>query len=275
MTGIVKLEIDCRDKSGILLAPTGLDTPHERCLGLQVKGGVAQSVIETQTGQSLQQITPQAEKLVLTYSYQNDDSAQPYPDAIFRFHDSRFTRAADALCEEANTIAPELTGTDRIQAIACATAERFTYGHPPERFYEGHDEVPALGCGVTEGSCVDINTYFIAALRATGFEAGYVTGYFFPEEKAGLCNDMHCWVISRHNGICLEWDIAHHLKIGRKDIEPGLNPKPGCRHAVAHSMGLDIPAHGIHDMKLIAEPIWLLPEGQLAPSLPLISRLSK
>jgi hypothetical protein len=119
------------------------------------------------------------------------------------------------------------------------------------------DEVPFLSCGLTEGSCIDINGYLIAALRAAGFEAGYVTGYFFPVEKRDRCDDMHCWVVSRHQGVVLEWDIAHHLKRGTIKIRPGLNPKPGLRFAVAHSMGLDFPELGVWEMKLLAEPVWV------------------
>ncbi|WP_346909390.1 transglutaminase-like domain-containing protein [uncultured Roseibium sp.] len=129
-------------------------------------------------------------------------------------------------------------------AIVNDVAEKFVYGHPEVRFNDGLEEIPYLSCGVTEGSCVDINTYLIACLRAAGFEAGYMTGYFFPEEKNGCCDDMHCWVVTRHNGVVLEWDIAHHLKMGTREICCGLNPKPGSRVAMAHSMGLDFPQPG-------------------------------
>lgn len=118
-------------------------------------------------------------------------------------------------------------------------------------------EIPALGCGTAEGSCVDINTYFIASLRAAGFDAGYVGGCFFPAEKGGRCDDMHCWVVTRDQGEVLEWDIAHHLKLGRRDIVPGLNPKPGYRVALSHSMGLTVPDLGVACLKLLTEPVWV------------------
>jgi hypothetical protein len=148
-------------------------------------------------------------------------------------------------------------------AIVNDVAAKFTYGHPATKFYDGHDEIPSLGCGVTEGSCVDINAYLIASLRAAGFEAGYMTGYFFPEEKQGRCNDMHCWVITRHDDSVLEWDIAHHLKLGTRQIGSGLNPKPGSRVALAHSMGLDFPSAGVSTLKLLAEPVWIGENGRI------------
>ena len=46
------------------------------------------------------------------------------------------------------------------------------------------------------------------------------------------------------------------MKIGTKDISPGLNPKLGRRVAIAHSMGLNFPSVGIKDIKLFAAPMW-------------------
>ncbi|MEO0915096.1 MAG: hypothetical protein AAFY59_19275, partial [Pseudomonadota bacterium] len=39
-----------------------------------------------------------------------------------------------------------------------------------------------------------------------------------------------------------------------------LNPKPGFRAAIAHSMGLDFPELGLTEQKLLGEPVWV-PEG--------------
>ncbi|MFQ6548060.1 hypothetical protein AADZ90_008875 [Aestuariibius sp. 2305UL40-4] len=61
--------------------------------------------------------------------------------------------------------------------------------------------------------------------------------------------------MTRQDGEVLEWDIAHHLKMGTRDIAAGLNPKPGRRAPVAHSMGLTIPAAGLRDIKLISQPL--------------------
>ena len=142
-------------------------------------------------------------------------------------------------------------------------AEKFTYGHPEERFNDGLDHVPVLGCDIqTPGSCVDINTYFIAALRAAGIEAGYALGYFFPAEKGDHCEDNHCWVVTRTDGVVQDWDIAHHLKMGTRDIHPATNPKPGFRAGVGHSMGLDFPEQNLTEVKVIGEPVWV-EDGQM------------
>ncbi len=198
-------------------------------------------------------MAPVGPEVAVTFRF--DAPAGPYPDAMFVPNPSRFTRFADDLVAEIKPVAGHLTGTGRARAVACHVAERFTYGHTEHRFNDGFDVVPALGCGTTEGSCVDINTYFIAALRAAGIEAGYVTGFFFPDEKAGTCEDGHCWVVTRIDGETHEWDIAHHLKLGTRDIRPGLNPKPGRRFACFHSMGLDFPDLDIEGLKALIEPV--------------------
>ena len=208
-------------------------------------------------------VTPEPGAAVaLTYRFA--DHAGHYPEALFRPRTNRFTRAADALVHDARRVAEDApNGHAAIAAIVNDVAEKFSYGHPDIRFNDGLEEIPHLGCGLTEGSCVDINTYLIASLRAAGFEAGYVYGYFFPAEKAGTCEDGHCWVVTRHEGAVLEWDIAHHLKLGTRDICCGLNPKPGTRVAVAHSMGFDFPEIGISGMKLLGEPIRVGPAGEI------------
>jgi hypothetical protein len=238
-----------------VLAPGGLTTPEATCTDLTVEGGTAEAVAEATTGQTALAVLPVSGTITLTWRF--DETPGAYPEGVFAAHPSRHTRAADALLAEVAAIAPDLTGLPRATAIARATAERFTYGHPAARFTDGLDAVPALGCGLTEGSCVDINTYFLAALRAAEIEAGYVTGFFFPEEKHGTCVDGHCWVLTRIGGAIHAWDIAHHLKMGTRDVRPALNPKPGFRAACAFGMGLAFPALGLPDVKALTQPVIL------------------
>lgn len=253
----VQYQCDVPTGASFIVAPSGLVTPHGGTAGVDVVGGVARPLTEASTGQTALLIEPDAPEITITWTF-DDALAGPYPDEMFVRRDSRFTRFADDLVAEAHEAGGNLTGLARARAIACATAERFTYGHPDALFNDGLDAVPALGCGLVEGSCVDINTYFIAALRAAGLEAGYVTGFFFPAEKGDHCTDGHCWVVTRVDGATQEWDIAHHLKMGTRDIHPGLNPKPGQRAACFHSMGLNFPDIGVVDAKALIEPIAVL-----------------
>lgn len=249
-----------------LLAPVGIPTPYQTPVSFSVSGGAFTLTGETTSGQMAASIEPAGSGPV-TLTHRFAEIAGHYPESLFRPRANRFTRAVGDLVRDARRIAEEASnGHAAIVAIVNDTAEKFTYGHPATRFYDGREEIPHLGCGLTEGSCVDINTYLIAALRSAGFEAGYVTGYFFPAEKNGCCDDMHCWVVTRHEGAVLEWDIAHHLKMGTRAICCGLNPKPGSRVAVAHSMGLDFPDAGLSGLKLIGEPVWLDRDGGVKPA---------
>lgn len=238
---------------GELLVPKGMATPHLGVDGFDVDGGNKREVTEQATGQVACLIKPAGDgPITLTYHFGAERTAA-YPDEMFQPIDSRFTRAADDLVQSAQ-------GFDDVSAIIAHIAGMFDYSHPDVRFYDNTDHVPHL-CSTTVGSCVDINLYLIAMLRSAGFEAGYMTGYFFPSEKRGSCDDMHCWVVTRHGKAVQDWDIAHHLKMGTKDICPGLNPKPGHRVPLAHSMGLSFPDLGLSELKLLSEPVWLTDNG--------------
>lgn len=252
----VTITVPARTGGGTLLIPAGLSTPHALCAPVSITGGAVQDLAESSCNQTARAVRAGDAPIEVCYDYTDGNS--PYPDAMFEQRPSRFTRAADALIEDARGFAND---KDPARAIANHVEGLFSYGHPDTKFYDDHDELPQL-CSLTVGSCVDINAYFIASLRAAGVEAGYVTGYFFPAEKIdakghGWCNDMHCWVVTRDAHGIREWDIAHHMKMGVSDIAPALNPKPGQRFAVAHSMGLSFPALGLSDIKLISEPVWL------------------
>jgi hypothetical protein len=242
---------------GQVFAPAGLSSPASVCTGCEVTGGRVERLTETTSGQELLLVTPEAPEVAFRYVYSGQPGA--YPEAIFHPAASRFTRAAPALVAEARALAGEGDGLDRAIRIARGVAERFDYGHPEQKFTDGFDRVPHLACGLTEGSCVDIHTYFLAALRAAGIEAGYVVGYFFPE--VGECTSGHCWAVTRIDGQVQEWDISHFLQIGRRDVFPAMNPKGGFRVPVGHSTALCHPGIGFADLKLLVEPM-VMRDGQ-------------
>lgn len=243
------------------VVPMGMETPHCTPLSFAAEGATLRVVGAPGLDQRVALGRAEEPLVTLRYSYAATGTA--YPEALFRDRDSRFTRSAAALATEAQGIAEAAGGgRDGMLALVHHVTRLFDYGHVEERFYDGTDEMPQL-CGLTKGSCVDINAYLIAALRAAGYEAGYMTGYFIPEEKRDRCNDMHCWVVTRCDGQVEEWDIAHHLKMGRSEVVPGLNPKPGVRVPLAHSMGWTLPAVGVVDHKLMSQPQWLRPDGVL------------
>lgn len=246
----------------LILAPAGTVTPHEAIAGLRVKGGqVVSTLTEADLGLGAVLIEPKGKAVTLWYDMADQPVQCAYPEAMFAPRDTPHTRAATDLAQASREIAKAAGGGRAgVEALVADTESRFDYGHPDARFTDGQDAVPYLSCGLTPGSCVDINTYLVASLRAAGYEAGYVYGYFFPEERGGMTDDGHCWVITRHAGEILEWDIAHHIKAGLGPTRPALNPRPGARVAVTHSMGHRyVTPGGPVDLKILGEPVRLSP----------------
>lgn len=252
-----------------ILAPTGITTPHQAITRLEVSGGRIHSIAtEADLGLALALIEPEAgaEAIRLQYTIAPTPAGAGYPEAAFRPRATRYTTAAEDLAQASRDIAATAGGgLAGIEALVAEAEARFTYDHPEQRFNDGMDMVPYLSCGLTPGSCVDINTYLVASLRAAGYEAAYLYGYFFPRERGGITHDGHCWVATRLGGEILEWDIAHHLKAGLGATRPGLNPRPGDRVALTHSMGHRYAlAGGELAVKLLGQPMQLSPEGDVA-----------
>ncbi|MEX0310573.1 MAG: transglutaminase domain-containing protein [Tateyamaria sp.] len=242
------------DRATRLLAPVGLSTTAATCVGVEVTGADTRRITEPTLAQDALILQPTADHVVLRYGF--DTRPTPEPDRMFAAHDSRFVRADPALATEARTI----VANGGVEALVPHVTSLFDYGHTNDRFYDEADAMPQL-CDMTTGSCVDINAYLVASLRASGIEAGYLAGYFIPEERRNHTTDMHCWVATREGGHFRHWDIAHHLKMARRDIRPALNPKPGVRVAMTHSMGWTLPDVPFADFKLLAEPIWFDEDG--------------
>lgn len=248
--------LDTEAKGASVIAPVGLSSPAATCLGCTVEGGQSQRWIEPGSRQDILIVAPHGDEVRFRYWFNSDPGI--YPEAMFHPAPSRHTRTAAALVEDALRLAGSGGDMDRALRLGRSVAEKFTYGHSQTRFTDGFDHVPHLACGLTEGSCVDIHTYFVASLRAAGIEAGYLAGYVFPDDGPA---SAHCWVATRIDGQTHEWDISHFLQMGRRDIMPALNPKGGFRLPVSHSMGLVLPGSGEGDLKLLSEPMALLPNG--------------
>ncbi len=254
---VIEVTVPASEARGAdVIAPVGVSSPAAACLGCTVEGGQSRRWIEPGSCQDILIVVPHGDEVLFRYRFHTEPGQ--YPEALFKPAPSRHTRAATALVEDAQRLAGAAGNMDRALRLGRAVAEKFTYGHPETRFTDGLDHVPHLACGLTEGSCVDIHTYFVASLRAAGIEAGYLTGYVFPEDGPA---SAHCWVVTRIDGLTQEWDISHFLQMGRRDIIPALNPKGGFRLPVGHSMGLVLPGSGEDDLKLLSEPMALMPDG--------------
>lgn len=244
----------------LLLAPVGGASALGSTAALAVEGGrVVEALVEQETGQAALLVAADG-PVTLRYRWAPAPGAPRWPEAAFTPRRNRYTEPAEALAEASRAIAAAAGGGRAgIQALVDETRARFSYAHPEARFNDGCEVVPHLGCGVAAGSCVDINTYLVASLRAAGYRAAYLYGYFFPADKGDWCVDGHCWVASEHAGETLEWDIAHHLKAGLDPVRPGLNPRGGRRALVSHSMGhVYRSGRGALEMKVLGEPHWVV-----------------
>lgn len=246
-----------------LLVPQAITTAHQRFEELNISdGGQALSVTEKTSGQDAVLLTPTSALPTLNYTF--TETAIPDTPEDYASFENRYTRASSQLN---GMIAGLIDGNtaQTVQRIVSHTATLFDYGHPEQRFNDGFDDVPVIACGTAKGSCVDINTYLISALHSAGIPNVYFAGYFFPEERGGLTNDMHCWVATWFDGAWWEWDIAHHMKMGlsANDIRPAYNPKPGQRFAITYGRGLAFGIKGT-DVVLshLSEPRWVFADGQ-------------
>lgn len=250
-------------QEGRFTAPLGMMTPHGAPLAFHAEGARLTTVCAPNVAQHLALGEPEAEEVALRWTFAPQGGA--YPTEMFIRLDNRYTRAATGIAGETRAIAEAAGGgLAGLQAIVDHVAGLFDYGHPENRFYDGYDEIPHL-CDMATGSCVDINAYLIAGLRGAGYEAGYIYGLFVPESKRDWAEDGHCWVVTRHAGVEQCWDIAHHLKMGQRKVDPGLNPRPGVRLALGHSMGWDVPSLGLDAIKVMALPLWITEGGPQVP----------
>ena len=160
------------------------------------------------------------------------------PAEHFRPAVNRYVVASPELVEGIAQLTEGASGNrDKLLRIVAFAASLFDYDHPPVKFYEGKDAIPLLR-ELTKGSCLDINTFLMSSLYVAGIPAAYYSGYFFATGKPPTQDHFHCWVSTFTDGEQQDWDIAHHIMAGTREVHPGLNPKPGIRFAMSCGRGL-------------------------------------
>ncbi|MCG8612812.1 MAG: transglutaminase-like domain-containing protein, partial [Pseudomonadales bacterium] len=198
--------------------------------------------------------------------YQFEPTGKSLPEQFFEQQTNRYTVASQGFAEEIKALNTEGNPAKQIFDLILKAKSVFDYGHADERFNDGHAQVPAL-CGTTKGSCVDINTYLIAASNSLGIPVQYVAGYWFHPER-NFTPDMHCWLLFNVDNTVIPWDLAHHLKWGVSELSPSLNPAGGRRVPMSFGRGLNFEGpHGTVQISHFSEPVWLLPNGQTEDSI--------
>lgn len=259
MRRCVKLTIEEAPPEGaILIAPKPFGHWGEVFEGVEVDGGPPPEPIRATNSPQEAWILPPGTR---TLAYTLREAPAEAPGWVWEDTGTRYTVADPGLAALARAVtdaAPDPAG--KLAALTAHAAEMFDYDHPEERFTDGHAHVPTL-CGTTKGSCVDINTYVLAAARAAGLKGQYLTGYWFGPDRTET-PDMHCWLAFEIDGAPQFWDVAHHLKWGVEGFGPGLNPAGGRRVGMACGRGLAYRTpNGVTDLSHFGEPEWVSPGG--------------
>lgn len=270
----VTLEIETAGPADLLLAPRPIPFWGQRLAEVMIEGAAqAREIGALDSCCRAYLLRPAGEALRLRYAF---DCAAPEaegfapPEAFWSVARNAMTTAAPALAAEARALTEGAADQrEAIRRLIDHAATLFHYGHPEERFTDGQAAVPAL-CGLTRGSCLDINTYLLAAALSLGIRGQYVAGYWFHPERT-TTPDFHCWLAFLPAGAAapLFWDLAHAVKwaesLGAR-IGEGLNPAGGRRLAMSCGRGLRFATPwGETTVSHFAEPIRLTPEGGRRP----------
>lgn len=247
-------------EGALLLFPVPFGHWDQRCEAMDVQGDVTLTQIRAKN-------TPQPAILAqptaagpIRIRYEIRCAPASVAPHIWQVPPHRLTTASPELKALAQEIAGGKLPREAVRALAEYAAANFSYGHVEKRFSDGWDSVPAI-CGLQRGSCVDINTFTLAAALSLGIRGQYLAGYWFGPERFST-PDMHCWLVFEIDGQPEFWDIAHHLKWGVDGFSPGLNPAGGRRVAMSAARGLqfDTP-NGLASEDHFCEPVWVLPGG--------------
>ena len=222
-----------------LLVPIPFDTRDQTCIGCEIEGAeIAGTVRALNSGQSCHWIREfSARDFRLVYRFEETPGTPP--EWLWDLPAAPFT-ASDALAAQAREITAR--APDPVRSLVEHTIEHFDYGHPRRSFLAGQDTVPAL-CGLTEGSCVDIHTYLISAVRTLGVPATYLHGYYFRDDATSP--GFHCWLATRAGGETTSWDLSHALIFGRRPARPGFADYPGTRVVVGAGKDLEFDLDGL------------------------------
>lgn len=225
-----------------LLFPFPVDTPEQRVANVRVEGVQSHGPLQAQnSGQQALQLTAEAgsmPKVVVDFA----PEPQAFAPWVFAPTGGAHETPSPDLVELMGRVAPVgLTPMERAWRIVRHVESRFTYGRREVGLGDDTTAIPALECDLHRGTCIDTHTYSVAAFRAAGLEAAYVSGAFLVEGQSSG-HTGHCWFVVRAEGVPHHWDISHFLEYGLGPVQPVLNPKPGMRQAL--SVGRDLEFMG-------------------------------
>jgi len=214
------------------------DTPEQRVLKVEVSGAEdlrqISALNSSQAALTMVSVAGASPSVDINFA----DEAGSFPAWIFQSTGGAHeTPSADLMQLIAGLAPSELAPAQRVERIVHHVEERFTYGVRDVGLGDDVEAMPALACDTHLGTCVDTHSYAVAAMRAAGFPAAYVSGLFFHEGRK-TSEPGHCWFVVDAQGAPHHWDVSHFLKYGLGPVRPVFNPKPGVRFAL--SIGRDL-----------------------------------
>ncbi|WP_017667334.1 transglutaminase domain-containing protein [Sandarakinorhabdus sp. AAP62] len=222
---------------GLGLYPVPPETDHQRVLGTDFAGTAPQRVVHDADGRTAAWLLPLRAGRLVRLRHRFEPAGAGLPDAAFVPGTSPFERASPALAVQITSLELPAAPHARCQAVIQFVADHFDYGRREQALGADADAMPALACGLTPGTCVDMHTLAVAALRAAGLAATYVIGAHVADGRSQHPTG-HCWLNVRAPETPPHWDISHHAQYGQRQITPVLNPRPGRRFALSHGRGL-------------------------------------
>lgn len=219
------------------LYPVPPETHHQRPLETEFEGAEPERVIRDLEGRTEAWLLRLRAGAMVRVRHAFVPTGAGLAAEAFVSGSSHFKRASDDLAAQVATLGLSADPAERCRAVIQFVADHFRYGHREVPLGAGDDAMPALECGLTPGSCVDMHTVAVAALSAAGIEAAYVIGGHIAEGRTQHPTG-HCWINVRAEGAPPHWDISHHVQYGHRIITPALNPRPGRRFALSHGRGL-------------------------------------
>ncbi|MFN4008969.1 MAG: transglutaminase-like domain-containing protein [Pannonibacter sp.] len=214
-----------------LLFGIPFDTPEQTVQAIRVNRGTNIGLIRAcNSGQMALLIAP--DEGAAEVEVQFADAASAFPHWLFTSTDGAHETPSPELIALMRSLLPaDATPANCVSAIVRHVDDRFEYGVRDIGLADDSDTMPALACDTHLGTCVDTHSYAVAAMRAGGIEAAYVSGIFFPEGM-DVSAPGHCWFVVNAADAPHHWDISHHIKYGLGPTTPAYNPKPGIRFAL-------------------------------------------
>jgi len=260
---LVNVSIDVRSRPNTavgLLAPIPFDRPTQSFVGFEKLPHLAQHCWPITDGPACYLLRETSLDLTLRMRYGPGD--EKLPKSIFD-QSPQSPQEKDVIFDSWLPDPPKnYTAYERAERVVNDLAQRFQYGAR-----NADIAADAQSLGLLIGNCIDINTVLLHALRRADVRSAYLAGYYFAalDEPA---NGMHCWVATlTETGFC-EWDVAHALQAGTKQISPFTGDGLGARVVVSHGRKLAYSVEGVtYLFDHLVQPHWLLPDGttEVAP----------